>query len=106
MKTKTINVLTTEEIAKINADNITCSASEREHINTIEEIAKMLLKEVEQYKNSVKDKYNHENYEDTNVKLTISDYLQFDGKQFEKEHPELYKVFKTKSIHKEIVTIK
>jgi len=106
MKSENIIVLNIDEINSINKDSITLSASETSHINKIEEVANMLLKEVEAYKNAIKDKLNHKDYEDTTVKLKVSDYFQFDGKAFEKEYPELHKAFKTKPVHKEIVTIK
>lgn len=106
MKIKSVTVLNTEEIESITKDTITFSASEITHIKTIEEIANMLLKEVDAYKSATKDKLGHKDYEDTNVKLKVSDYMQFDGTRFQKEHPELHKLFKTKAVHKETVTYK
>ena len=106
MKTKNIIVLNTEEINAISKDSITLSASELSHIKAIDEIATMLSKEVEAYKNAIKEKFNHADYEDTSVKLKTSDYFQFNGDAFKKEYPELHQAFKTKAIHKETVTIK
>lgn len=107
MKTyEKVNVLSIEEIEKITADTIRLTVNERSHINAIENIAKLLLKEVEQYKNAVKEKFDHKKTDNAVVKITVSDYMDFNRTEFKENNPELYEQFKTLPIHKETVKIK
>lgn len=103
MNIEKVSVLTNEEIENITKETITLDASLFAHRSKISYLIDILTQEKKAIDKAILDKVEHKKVKEKLFYTIISDYNDFNKKQFESENPELYEKYKTLPIHKEQV---